>query len=100
MNDATENNLERLHATVEGRVQGVGFRYFVMRNAGILGLSGWARNRYNGDVEVIAEGERSRLEQLLKALHRGPSSSFVRSVDTRWEEATGEFMGFKVRRTG
>lgn len=100
MNNVADETLDRLHATVEGRVQGVGFRYFVMRSAEVLGLAGWVRNRYNGAVEVVAEGERSRLELLLRTLRRGPSSSFVQSVDTRWEEATGEFVGFKVRRTG
>ena len=91
---------ERLRVTVKGRVQGVGFRYFVARTAGILGLSGWVRNRFDGAVEIVAEGERSRLEKLLADLRRGPSSSFVQSADPRWEEATGEFVGFKVRHTG
>ena len=95
-----EDRAERLHVTVKGRVQGVGFRYFVVQTAGSFGLSGWVRNRYSGAVEVVAEGERSRLEDLLAVLRRGPSSSFVQSADPRWEEAAGEFVGFKVRRTG
>ncbi len=89
----------RLHVTVEGRVQGVGFRYFVTRAAMGLGLTGWVRNRYGGAVEVVAEGERVRLEKLLASLRRGPSGSSVRSVHPRWKEAAGEFVGFKVRRT-
>ena len=100
MDKAADKKQIHLHATVEGRVQGVGFRYFVMREADSLSLTGWVRNRYNGTVEVVAEGKRSRLEQLLQAIRRGPRSSHVQNVDPRWEEATNEFIGFRVRRTG
>ena len=98
MNNMT-NKAERLHVTVGGHVQGVGFRYFVSKAAGGLGLSGWVRNRYQGTVEVVAEGERAALEKLLTALNRGPSGSSVRELHPRWKEATGEFKGFKIRRT-
>lgn len=90
---------ERLHAIVRGYVQGVGFRHFVMRTAGKYGLTGWVRNRVQGTVEVVAEGERDDLETLEKALHQGPTSARVEQVEPRWKEATGEFTGFKVRRT-
>jgi acylphosphatase len=90
----------RLHATVEGRVQGVSFRYFVSEQAQRLGLSGWVRNRYNGDVEVLAEGNRHDLERLLSALHQGPPMALVSNVTAEWLAASGEFSSFWVRSTG
>jgi acylphosphatase len=92
--------LARLHATVEGRVQGVSFRYFVSEQAQRLGLSGWVRNRYNGNVEVMAEGSRYALEKLLTALHQGPAMAQVTNVAAVWLPASGEFSSFWVRSTG
>jgi acylphosphatase len=98
--NAEEPSQARLHATVEGRVQGVSFRYFVTEQAQRLGLVGWVRNRYNGDVEVLAEGSRYDLEQLLIALHQGPSMAHVSEVNVEWLPARGEFSSFWVRSTG
>ena len=67
----------RLHAFVEGDVQGVGYRYFVIDNARSLGLTGWVRNRFDGSVEVLAEGPRAYLEILIDALQQGPRSARV-----------------------
>ena len=89
----------RLHATVSGRVQGVGFRYFVLDAANSLNLTGWVRNRHNGNVEVLAEGERPDLEALLRHLNRGPASSYVQEVKHHWEAANGEFERFRIRMT-
>jgi acylphosphatase len=91
--------LSRLHATVEGRVQGVGYRAFVDQTAYALNLCGWVRNRWDGSVEVLVEGERQTLEKLLAALYRGPRSSNVTSIQTEWLPATGEFGSFWVRMT-
>jgi len=90
----------RLHAHIEGRVQGVGFRYFVTKSAGPLNLTGWVRNRWNGKVEVTAEGTKPSLEQLLTALRRGPRANTTQNVQADWGPATGEFTRFRVRRTG
>jgi acylphosphatase len=98
MNHKEEENT-RLHAIIDGRVQGVGFRFFVEENAQSLGLSGWVRNRWDGTVEVVAEGDRQTLEKLLKALHRGPRASQVTSAKPEWSPATGEFAGFQIRMT-
>jgi acylphosphatase len=94
-----EADLSRLHITVEGRVQGVGFRYFVAENSQRLKLTGWVRNRWDGSVEMIAEGNRSILEQLLALVRRGPRSSLVLGIKTDWQESTGEFRGFRIRST-
>ncbi len=89
----------RLHAFVDGTVQGVGFRMFVMEHAQTLGLAGWVRNTYDGQVEVLAEGEREKLERLLDKLRTGPRMAFVTEVKKDWQPATGEFGRFEVRRT-
>lgn len=94
-----ETQVERLHAIVEGYVQGVGFRYFVQDTAVALGLTGWVRNRWEGTVEVLAEGEHQTLEKLLTALYRGPGSATVTGIDPEWSPATGEFRSFSVRLT-
>ena len=88
-----------LHATVEGRVQGVGFRYFVQETADSLELTGWVRNRWDGSVEVWAEGAREKLEKLQAALQRGPRSASVQAVKTDWQTPSGKFHGFYVRST-
>lgn len=93
-----ENNA-RLHATVHGKVQGVNFRYFVSENARRLGVTGWVRNRFNGNVEVLAEGKRKNLDTLIIYLHQGSSSSQVTKVDHEWQKASGEFNSFRVRMT-
>jgi acylphosphatase len=90
----------RLHCFVSGRVQGVGFRYFVRGRANELGLTGWVRNLYDGRVEVVAEGEQATLQQLEAALRRGPPGSDVTSVETEMGEDSGEFRDFAVRPTG
>lgn len=91
--------LIRLHATVEGRVQGVGYRAFVDQNADALNLTGWVRNRWDGSVEVLVEGERQTLEKLLAILYRGPRAASVTSIQIEWLPATGEFSRFSVRMT-
>ena len=86
----------RLHAVVSGRVQGVGFRYFVVELARQLGLTGWVRNTPERAVEVLAEGERGALEALLGHLHQGPRLAHVRGVDETWSDYQGEFDDFRV----
>ena len=87
----------RSAASVRGVVQGVGFRYSTIRAAERLGLEGWVSNMPDGSVEVVAEGDRSRLESLIAWLRTGPPAARVTSVGVSWEPATGEFVGFVVR---
>lgn len=93
----TGGKIQRLHAIVDGRVQGVSFRYYTVQRAGELGVVGWVRNRFDGTVEVVAEGFRGQLDKLAAWLHRGSPSAMVTSVDIRWLPATEEFSGFRVR---
>ncbi len=89
-----DKQYQRLHAFVSGRVQGVGFRYFVMEAAQQRNLTGWVRNRFDGRVEVLAEGPYEALNELLNQLRLGPRSAFVSNVDYEWLPATGEFRRF------
>jgi acylphosphatase len=77
-------------------VQGVGFRYFVVRVARQAGLKGWVRNRSDGAVECLAQGDRGTLEGLIEALRRGPGSAQVDSVETDWRPAKDDLSGFQV----
>ncbi len=86
-----------LRAIVRGRVQGVGFRDFVWRRARFLGLVGYVRNLPDGrSVEVVAEGRRDDLEQLLEFLRSGPPAAHVEQVDVEWGEASDRFRRFLV----
>jgi acylphosphatase len=82
--------------TVSGFVQGVGFRYFVYRHATSLGLSGYANNLYNGDVEVLAEGDKDQIELLRQHLHIGPARSHIDKCTADYQAFTGEFTGFDI----
>ena len=84
-------------ANITGRVQGVGFRWFVQRNAERLNLSGFARNLPNGDVEVQAEGSEQALQQLIAELQKGPGMSRVDNVDFTWKKVPENFSGFRIR---
>jgi acylphosphatase len=93
-----------LHAIVQGLVQGVNFRYFVLRNAESLGLTGYVRNLRdmgvdweNERVEVVAEGDREKLEHLVAQLKVGPRAARVKSVNVDWSEYSGEYGKFSVR---
>lgn len=86
----------RLEARVKGRVQGVGFRWFVLTRAGQLGVTGGVRNLSDGSVEVIAEGAPAALDLLREALAEGPSGAHVTGVEHALLPASGTFAGFEV----
>ena len=81
---------------VVGRVQGVFFRASAQREARRLGLTGWVRNRPDGSVELVAEGEDESLREFLGWVQRGPTSARVDRVDSRWRAYTGEFTEFRI----
>jgi acylphosphatase len=88
--------MERIEATVTGKVQMVMFRDFTQRKAKSLGLVGEVQNCSDGSVCVIAEGERKQLEKLLKKLHTGPLLARVAEVKSEWLPATHEFTTFSL----
>ena len=98
MSEKNSNHaIEELHAYVYGRVQGVGFRYFVIRNAHALDLRGYTRNESDGSVEVLAQGPRPALERLLAYLRQGPDGARVSDVRASWSTPTEYMSGFHLR---
>jgi acylphosphatase len=87
----------RLHATVYGDVQGVFFRAGVQELGNSLGLTGWVRNTSDGNVELVAEGEKEKLQELLQYCNRGPSGAAVERVESEWLEFKGEFKNFSIK---
>jgi acylphosphatase len=87
----------RVHIVVEGMVQGVGFRWFVAERAEELGLQGYVRNMYNGNVEIEAEGDRSLVEEFLKEVKVGPRSARVTNLQLEWKEPQHQFAHFEIR---
>ena len=87
----------RLHVHITGSVQGVFFRAQTKTLARSLGVTGWVRNTEDGDVEVVAEGEKDELKRLLEWCSRGPKESTVMDYQYDWEEPTGEFEDFSIR---
>jgi acylphosphatase len=84
------------HAVIEGHVQGVGFRFFVLNRAEALNISGWVRNTYNDEVEVHAEGPREALILFENELRKGPPSAYVTDIQLKWIEPTGKVIGFHI----
>ena len=90
----------RLEATIRGVVQGVGYRWFVMREAQRHELTGWVANEYDGTVRVVAEGPAPGIAAFRAALEAGPPSANVERVSAVEMPATGSFGGFSVRSGG
>ena len=88
--------MKSMHYTIQGRVQGVGFRYFAAREAQRLGLSGWVRNLPGGGVEARAEGDEEALRSFEAARNRGPSWSRVTSCLSKIAPVE-DFTGFKIK---
>ena len=90
---------ERLTARITGRVQGVGFRWWVRRHADALRLTGWVMNANDERaVELVAEGSANALDELERLIRQGPSGAHVEEVERRREPASGEFDGFGIVR--
>ena len=95
-----DNRRVRAHVWVKGRVRGVGFRAYVEYSARqIVGLTGWVRNVGYDMVEAIAEGERANVERLIQMMKDGPRGSRVDESKVEWENPTGEFDRFGVKRS-
>ncbi len=93
MND----NDKRAEIIVNGLVQGVGFRYFVMRHAQNLGLRGYVKNLYTGEVLTVTEGDKFLIEELFKQIKTGPSYSSVKNAKIVWTNIKNEFTKFEIR---
>ncbi len=87
---------KRIHVIVEGRVQGVFFRAFTREEALKLNLSGWVRNRPEGSVEAVVEGEAGAVEKMAQWFHRGSPSSMVENVIISEESPVGDTGSFEI----
>ena len=87
----------RAEIIVNGLVQGVGYRYFVFREAQNLGLKGYVINLYTGEVLTVAEGEKAVVEELINKLKVGPMYAAVKNCFVEWEETANEFDAFEIR---
>ncbi len=86
----------RARVIIEGRVQGVFFRYHTQEMAYQLGIKGWVKNRRDGRVEAVFEGEKDRVHRMIEWCHHGPPEARVTGVRVTWEEYTGEFQDFSI----
>jgi len=90
-------DLKRVEIIAKGLVQGVGFRWFVMKNAQRLGLKGYTKNLMSGEVYTVAEGKTSLLEELFKKIKIGPMHADVRDASVKWSDAKNEFTSFEIK---
>ena len=88
--------LKQLNLVVRGRVQGVFFRASAQREARRLGVTGGVKNRNDGSVEILAEGEETSIRELYGWAQKGPSAARVDRVDTRWRSFSGDFPDFRI----
>ncbi|HKI77725.1 MAG TPA: acylphosphatase [Ignavibacteriaceae bacterium] len=88
---------KRAEILVNGLVQGVGFRYFVYREANSFGLKGFVKNLYTGEVLTIVEGDKFQIENLFNKIKIGPSHASVKNANIEWNASQNEFTHFEIR---
>jgi acylphosphatase len=93
---STEKAIEARRFIVRGRVQGVGYRWFVEREAHILGIAGWVRNNADGGVEVLAQGTREQVSGLRSRLREGPRAARVDAVEESDARPTERVTSFRI----
>lgn len=86
----------RARVMVEGRVQGVFFRAHTQETAALLGLKGWVKNRRDGRVEALFEGDKAKVDEMIHWCHQGPAGARVTNVRVVWEDYGGEFDDFSI----
>ena len=87
----------RAEILVNGLVQGVGFRYFVYRNAEKLGLNGFTQNLFSGEVLTIVEGPKYLIDELYELIKIGPRHASIKNASIKWSEAKNEFTNFEIK---
>ncbi len=88
--------LAEAHIIIEGRVQGVGFRFYILRLAEAAALKGYVRNLYDGNVEIEVEGERETIKTFLEKLQGGSMKLYIKDLDIRWSECKNKHAGFNI----
>ncbi len=87
----------RAHVLIKGRVQGVFFRAETCNQAYSLGIVGWAKNRWDGRVEAVFEGEEKAIQKIITWCYKGPPAAIIEDVKVKWEDYEGEFTSFSIR---
>ena len=95
MSSSPKNTLT-VNMKITGKVQGVGFRFFVQQQARELDINGWVSNKSNGAVEALAQGEKADLEQFIAKVKEGPSFSRVEDVSLNWVKEAEQYFGFEI----
>ena len=95
MSSQLQNNLT-MNMVITGKVQGVGFRYFVLRQAQELGIYGWVSNKSNGDVEALAQGDKEDLDQFIAKVKQGSAFSRVDDVILNWDDGQENYTSFEI----
>ncbi len=90
-------DIARARLLISGEVQGVGYRYWTVKEARRLGLGGWVRNLPDGRVEAEVEGERAAVGALVRWCHAGPPAARVDGVEVEWADAAGDLGAFEIR---
>lgn len=90
-------DLKRAEIIANGLVQGVGFRYFVYRNAKEIGLNGYVKNLDTGEVFTVVEGNIALIEELFNRIKIGPSHAYVKNCNIMWDKTKNEFNNFEIR---
>ena len=93
---STSQEKQAVKIIIKGRVQGVSYRYFTLRQAQTFNIFGWVRNEPDGDVKVYAEGDRESLDQFINYLKKGPSFSHVDDVSLNWEAEDKSYHEFNI----
>ncbi len=88
----------RARVVIDGRVQGVAYRFETQYAAERIGVNGWVRNRPDGTVQALFEGERARVEEMIAWCRRGPALARVTAVDVSWEDYCGDLSDFRILR--
>jgi len=97
MNKKDYSDKVRAHAIYKGRVQGVGFRFTAQRYANETGVTGYIKNLCGGQVEIVVEGEKKKVETCLEKIKNGPLSHYIEDVERHYSEYTGQFRDFHIR---
>jgi len=97
MAEKIKSDLSRAEIIVGGLVQGVGFRYFVLRTAMKLNVNGYAKNLYSGEVLAVVEGEKIKIMELFEQMKLGPSHAYVKTFSIMWTTYNAEFSSFEIR---
>lgn len=87
----------RADILVNGLVQGVGFRYFVVKHAARLKLNGYVQNLFTGEVHTVVEGDKVKIEEFFSLIKLGPSHAHVKNSRIDWSESKNEFESFEVK---